>query len=80
MYSFAILVTLKIVSLISGQDSTTSFTLHQIESKTSIKSGSAAVLSAYHKFNKPAPEHVRREVLSIMAQLLLHQPYTIRHS
>lgn len=35
-----------------------SFTLHQIESRSSIKSGPAVGLSTYHKFNKRAPKTV----------------------
>lgn len=34
-------------------------TFHQIDSNVSIKSGPAAILSMYHKFNKSAPNHVQ---------------------
>lgn len=56
----AILVLSVLASLIDGQVSKTSFTLHQIESNYSVKSGPAALLSTYHKFNRPAPENVQK--------------------
>lgn len=55
-----ILVLSVLASLIDGQVSKTSFTLHQIESNYSVKSGPAALLSTYHKFNGPAPENVQK--------------------
>lgn len=56
----AILVLSILASFIDGQDSKTAFTLHQIESNYSVKSGPAALLSTYHKFNRPAPENVQK--------------------
>lgn len=58
-YTTAILVLSVLASLTTGQDSQTSFTLHQTESKFAAKSGPAAVLSTYHKFNRRAPESVQ---------------------
>lgn len=58
----AALVLSVLASFIDGQDSKTTFTLHQIESKSSVKSGPAAVLSKYHKFNLRAPENVQSAV------------------
>lgn len=53
-----ILVLSVLASSTDSQDSKTSFTLHQVESKRSVKSGSAAELSTYHKYNRRAPENV----------------------
>ena len=55
----AILVLSVLASSIDGQDCKTSFTLHQIESTVSVKSGPAALLSTYHKYNRRAPENIK---------------------
>lgn len=55
----ATLVLSVLASSVDGQDRKTSFTLHQIESTVSVKSGPAALLSTYHKYNKRAPKNVK---------------------
>lgn len=54
-----ILVLSVLASSINGQDNKNTFTLHQIESKVSVKSGPAAALYTYHKYNRRAPENVK---------------------
>ena len=55
----ATLVLSVLASSVDGQDRKTSFTLHQIESTVSVKSGPAALLSTYHKYNRRAPKNVK---------------------
>lgn len=58
MFLFAILVLSVLASLVDGRDSRKSFTLHQIKSKASIKSGPAAAHLSLDE-SKSTPEHVQ---------------------
>lgn len=56
----AFLISSVLPFLIGGQDNSKSFTVHQVRSRQFQKSGPAALLSTYHKFNKRAPKNVER--------------------
>lgn len=66
----ATLVLSVLASLVKGQNSKTSFTLHQSEFKPSLQSGPASPLSTYHKFNRRVPENVQNTEAANLSKVI----------